>query len=249
MAEPDDERDKKPEDLFTDLDKFFAPVEDDDWPEEEGAEEAETAQKASEEGDLEDWTVPKIDIPAEEELLGGEETPPPPTVEAAPGSPAIAGDEDGAEAPVVIPEAGQEPPLASETAADEPRVEAAPAERQEMQEPTVGREPAEETAEPTDEWLPEPTGEMSGEEWERFRQALEEEVRIDEPAADEAARESVQPGPGEYPLTSEPQEEIRVGEEVPEAEEVEAAAEHFAETIRQTPEDVERELLADLEEP
>ena len=71
MAEPDDEREEKqkPEDLFTDLDKFFAPIEE-DWPEEAG----ESAEEAPGEGDaaLEEWTGPKIRIPDEEELLGDE---------------------------------------------------------------------------------------------------------------------------------------------------------------------------------
>jgi hypothetical protein len=47
MAEPDDERDQKPEDLFTDLDKFFAPIEDDDWPEEGKSEESATAERVA----------------------------------------------------------------------------------------------------------------------------------------------------------------------------------------------------------
>lgn len=247
MAEPDDERDKKPEDLFTDLDKFFAPIEDDDWPEEESTEDATAAEKAPDEGDLEDWTAPKINIPGEEELLSEEASPPSAgdTVQA-PSS--IPGDREEGESPVVIPEAGQEAPAASEPAVEEPRAEEAPVEHPEMGRPTVGQEAPGTTAVPTEEWLPEPTGEMSGEEWERFRQALEEEVvRLDEPApggvqGDVAAS-------AESPLASERGEEVAIGEELPEAEEVEAAAEHFAETIRQTPEDVERELLADLEEP
>jgi phosphatidate cytidylyltransferase len=234
MAEKDDERDQKPEDLFTDLDKFFAPIEDDDWPEGESAEESASAGKVPDEGeaDLEDWTGPKIDIPEEEELRGAEEVAPEP------------------EAPVVIPEAGQDEPLPAEPAGGRPRTEEASVERRDVEEPPVTPEPPEATEGPSEEWLPEPTGEMSGEEWERFRQALEEEVvRLDEPQAEEAVRERVPEGADDSTLTKEPEEEVAIGEERPEAEEVEAAAEHFAETIRQTPEDVERELLADLEEP
>jgi phosphatidate cytidylyltransferase len=249
MAEPDDERDKKPEDLFTDLDKFFAPVEDDDWPEEGTPEETKTAEKAPDEGDLEDWTAPKIDIPDEEELLGSEEAPPPPTEGPAQGPPAMSEDEEAGEGPVVIPETEQEQPPTPEPDVEKPRAEEAPVESPGKERPTIGQEAADAAAGPTEEWLPEPTGEMSGEEWERFRQALEEEVvRLDEPEA-RGAQERVAAGADESPLGSEPREEVPAAGEVPEAEEVEAAAEHFAETIRQTPEDVEREILADLEEP
>ena len=244
MAEPDDEREQKPEDLFTDLDKFFAPIEDDDWPQEEKSEESARAEKAPEEGDLEDWTGPRIDIPDEEELLGVEETPPP--GDAAPGPPSTADKAEG-EAPVVIPEAGPEEPDVAEPTVEPPQAAEPSVEQPKVEEPAAGRESV---GEPSEEWLPEPTGEMTGEEWERFRQALEEEVvRLDEPKAEEAEGERLPSGADETTSTKEPDQEIAIGEERPEAEEVEAAAEHFAETIRQTPEDVERELLADLEEP
>jgi phosphatidate cytidylyltransferase len=233
VAEPDDEREQKetPEDLFTDLDKFFAPIEDDDWPEEEIPGEGEEKGRISEQGEggFDDWTGPKIRIPDEEELLGQESEA---VTEAAP-----PGAED--EGPIIIPEAGREEPPSEERpvieqpAADEPSA-------------TAEEAPTPETGE---EWLPEPTGEMSGEEWERFRQALEEEVvRADAPEEPEepeiAAIEA-----DEAMAAAEVDAEPAFEEELPEAEEVEAAAEHFAETIRQTPEDVERELLADLEEP
>jgi phosphatidate cytidylyltransferase len=74
-------------------------------------------------------------------------------------------------------------------------------------------------------------------------------VRLDEPKAEEAERERLPSGADETTSTKEPDQEIAIGEERPEAQEVEAAAEHFAGTSRQTTEDVERELLADLEEP
>jgi CDP-diglyceride synthetase len=252
MAEPDDERDQKPEDLFTDLDKFFAPIEDDDWPEGETAEESAKERKVPDEGeaDLEDWTGPRIDIPDEEELLGAEGVAPEPTADAAQVPPSISEERGEGEAPIVIPEAGQEEPLPPEPATGQPETEEPSVEHPGIEQPSVVPEPPGPPGGQSEEWLPEPTGEMSGEEWERFRQALEEEVvRIDEPAAEEAGREYVPERVDESTLTEEPEEEVSIEEEQPEAEEVEAAAEHFAETIRQTPEDVERELLADLEEP
>lgn len=233
MAEPDDERERKekPEDLFSDLDKFFAPIEDDDWPEEEIPSEGEKRERIPEqaEGSLDDWTGPKISIPEEEELLGKES-------EASSEEAAPAAEDEG---PIVIPEAGrEEPPSAEGPVIEQPAAE----------EPSVAAEEAR-LPEAGEEWLPEPTGEMSGEEWERFRQALEEEVvRAEEPEEPEepeiAASEADQ-----AIAAAEVDAEAAFEEELPEAEEVEAAAEHFAETIRQTPEDVERELLADLEEP
>src|SRR5919106_3475225 len=194
MAEPDDEREQKPEDLFTDLDKFFAPIEDDDWPQEEKSEESARAEKAPEEGDLEDWTGPRIDIPDEEELLGVEETPPP--GDAAPGPPSTADKAEG-EAPVVIPEAGPEEPDVAEPTVEPPQAAEPSVEQPKVEEPAAGRESV---GEPSEEWLPEPTGEMTGEEWERFRQALEEEVvRLDEPEAG-GAQETVAAGADESPM-------------------------------------------------
>lgn len=231
MAEPDDEREKKekPEDLFSDLDKFFAPIEEDDWPEEGVSEKAAETERIPDQGagDLDDWTGPRIRIPDEEELLG-EASP-----EEGPRVPVAEGE------PVIVPEAGGEEPPAGERPVIEPPAAEEPSSA--AGEPTTG-----ETA---DEWLPEPTGEMTGEEWERFRQALEEEVV--RPAEPEEAEETELSGReiDETMTAAEPDAEAGIDEEAPEAQEVEAAAEHFAETIRQTPEDVERELLADLEEP
>jgi phosphatidate cytidylyltransferase len=242
VAEPDDERDEKqkPEDLFTDLDKFFAPIEE-DWPEEEVP--GESSEEVPDEGDaaLDEWTGPKIRIPDEEELLGDEAAGP--TEEPASASATRAEDDS----PIIIPEAGQEEPVAADRTAEPPRIEEPSVEPPTTDEPIPTPEPSA-AAGTSEEWLPEPTGEMSGEEWERFRQALEEEVvRLDEP--EEPEPEMVPGGAEESMLTEESEAEVAIGEKLPEAEEVEAAAEHFAETIRQTPEDVERELLADLEEP
>lgn len=201
MAEPDEGREERPEDLFEDLDKFFAPIKE-DWPEGEEAEEAEEGEAPAV---LEDWAGPQIDLPAEEELLA---------------------------AHVDEEHAGEH------EARGEP-------------EPVGAHEPPGEHEAPVEgskEWLPESTGEMSVDEWEAFREALDEEgfrfeggaeqpEAADEPAA-AAAEPSVPDEIGEALV-----------EEAPNREAVEAAAEHFAEGLRHGPEDVERELLADLEEP
>lgn len=240
MAEPDDEREQKPEDLFTDLDKFFAPIEEDDWPGVD-SEESEQEPKVPDEAEatLKDWTAPKIDIPGEEELFGppaGAETPPLPSE--------TRGEREGS---VSLPETGTEVPV-EEPRVEEPRVEGPEAQAPGVDEAGAAMEPPGERGAPTEDWLTEPTSEMSGEEWERFREALDQEaVRFDEPESEEEKEAgTLAAGPVETPV-DEQEEEVAL--EQPDAVEVEAAAEHFAETIRQTPEDVERELLADLEEP
>jgi phosphatidate cytidylyltransferase len=250
MPEPDDERKEKPEDLFTDLDKFFAPIEEEDWPEEEPAEESARADKVPDEGEaaLEDWTGPTIEIPDEEELLGPGAGAPPPA-EGPAGVPPARPEPPGEGETVVIPEAEQEEPSAPEATTEQPPMEESTVEPPGAEAPSVTAGPPGVSARPGEEWLPDASEEMSGEEWERFRQALEEEaVRPEESAAEEPVIEMEPAGAEERVPTEEPKETPAVDER-PVAGEVEAAAEHFAESIRQTPEDVERELLADLEAP
>ena len=83
-------------------------------------------------------------------------------------------------------------------------------------------------------------GDVSLEDLER----LEEEEPV---LAEEATFESLEGLPAAPELEEELEEPGAV--EPPEEEAVEAAAEHFAEGVRSHPDDVERELLADLEAP
>jgi phosphatidate cytidylyltransferase len=86
-------------------------------------------------------------------------------------------------------------------------------------------------------------GDVSLEDLER----LEEEEPV---LAEEATFESLEGLPAAPELETELEElEAPGAVEPPEEEAVEAAAEHFAEGVRSHPEDVERELLADLEAP
>src|SRR5919108_4664988 len=132
MGQPPEERerDRRDEDLFEDLDDFFAPLEDTGWPEGEEGDVPETpAPAADEPGEgtaaLEDWDV-AIDVPEADELLatstedeepaqaGGEEEPAvvdeaqeedvPEPVEAA------LGEEEGAEGPLSVDDLRSAPP-------------------------------------------------------------------------------------------------------------------------------------------
>jgi phosphatidate cytidylyltransferase len=217
VADSRDEGERRPEDqdLFEDLDEFFAPLEGTDWPEgEEGKEGAEEGTPpapppAAAEGPLEDWEV-DIEVPDESELLGQTEGP-----EAA-RTPA---EEPEPEAPAGEPSAAEGEPLTEEDLRE------APAEYSDLPGPAAGEEE---------------------------QPVLAEEASItsaDELFEEEAAPEEalvVEPGlPGE---ATTPEEAEVLAEEEPEPEALEAAADHFATGMRETPEDVERDLLADLGE-
>lgn len=202
MAGPEDRRrpGQEGEELFEDLDQFFAPLDESEWPEEGPGESpppeppggAETPEAP---GPVEDWDL-EIDVPDEEELL--------------------------AEAPGEDGEAEKEeaPPAAEEEAAEE---------EEETGEPISVEDLA---AAPT-EYEALPTAED---------EAAEDLAAADLFAEPEAPREPVDAlGP--------PAEEPEVEPEAPEPEAVEAAAEHFATGLRESPEEVEKELMADLETP
>jgi phosphatidate cytidylyltransferase len=245
---PNDKERGGDEDLFEDLDQFFAPLDEGDWPEEdepsapakeEGAGASrpapEDSARAEEvEADLEDF---EIEIPDEQELLGTET---PRTVE----------QEAGAE--VAGPPA--EPPREAEVAAGETPEEASLADL-ELGAPSAGEDEGAQTGPPAEGETPITVDDL--------RTAPPEYADLPSPPedqpvlAEEASVESLQDledleeagaastGEGdEFGLPTEapggePSEE--------EAAAAEAAAEHFAEGLR--PEEVERELLADLEEP
>lgn len=160
---PEDERDEHGiDDLFGDLDEFFAPLEGEEWSEEEG----EAAAPASPGADpaveqVEDF-APKIDIPDEEELLGGLPAADEEAAEDEADDEAV--DEDDTE--------GSEDDLDDDEDdhEDEDELVEAPAASADESAVAVGPEGGLET-----------TAEMSGEEWEKLREALRDED-LPEPA-------------------------------------------------------------------
>ena len=255
MVGPDDHRDDDGEDLFEDLDRFFAPIKDTDWPEEEPPPPAEAEQpaeqpdapptpaaSAEDEDILGGWGGPQIDIPDPEELVGDLFPEPEPEAE-----------------PVLLsePEPGEEP-------APEPELPSEP-----EPEPELPREP-----EPEPVGGPAAAAEDEGvDEWERFREEVQREAagtddatEIGEPLTIGDGEDEPAVAPPRYAglpgadhedddawfseLTEEPAEPqvVEVDAEGADRVDVEAAAEHFAAGIRETPADVERELLADLDE-
>ena len=202
MAE--DEGREEHEDLFEDLDKFFAPIQDVDWPEgaeppeeprppEDAGEEPQPAQptEAPEAEGAVEAVRPPEQAPATEELFAAQ---PPTSAEAAPPVPAEAG-----------------------PAAPEERIEVEAEEHIE--------------AEPEAEAEPEVEPEES---IEAFLFADEEERVIEVGEAIEAER--TMRGPEAYVGLPTGEEEEGVAEpieEEPSAEEIQAAAEHFAESVRE----------------
>ena len=244
MGQPPEERERdgRDEDLFEDLDDFFAPLEDAGWPEgtEEDVPEGATSPPAeeSEQGGLEDWDV-AIDVPEPDELLAGAEDQ---AAEAA--EPTEAAERAEAE---------EAEPLEEDEAAE---LEEAPVEA------AIGEETGPEgplsvddlrTAPPAYADLPGPA-ETEGDE---VPEGAVEGAGTEEPAAAEPLLpEEVT---AEDLFEEEPSEPVRIpdaeaepspetpAEEAPDPEAIEAAAEHFASGVRDTPDAVERDLLADLE--
>ena len=289
------------EDLFEDLDQFFAPL--DEWPEEKAAaeerpgqapplEEVDPATVEAVEGDLEGL---EIDIPDEEELVAEAATTAPGDE---PGEPSAApseleddlfepepdevslrdlelgdeelGVEEGEEPglpgePVAVgptvepggePPAGGEPDIEPESwdsGADEDWAAAAEAEPPEAISAATGGPDADETEAPGEEPpvtvddlraappeyvdLPGPGEEQPVLEEEASLESLEELEELPPPEG--------LGGEGEE-VTGEMDRPPAPGEEQ-EAAAAEAAADHFAEGI--PPEEIERDLLADLEQP
>lgn len=230
MGQPPEERDRRDEDLFEDLDDFFAPLEDTGWPEgAEGAEETEIPEVSDEPstaaedtgertGALEDWDV-AIDVPEADELLATDE-------------------EAGVEEGETVPE-----PADVDAEIPEP----AEAEAEIPEEADIGEEPAGEgplsledlrTTPPAYADLP-AAGEEEEEEADVAGPLLPEEVSAEDLFEEEAEPEVVEipEAAGAAPTMDAP----------PDEDAVEAAAEHFAAGVRDTPDAVERDLLADLD--
>ena len=264
MGQPPEERDKdaRDEDLFEDLDDFFAPLEDAGWPEgaegPEGTEGPEDAVPAPVEdppagtGALEDWDV-AIDVPGADELLAADEEPGTPEPEAteveeapeeaeAPEADEVpAGaeltEEPGGEGPLSLDDLRTPPPayvdLPGPADEEEGPVEAEDAEedQDEVPEP-IEAEEIEEVGEDEDE----EAGPLLPEEASVTAEDLFEEEEA-EPEVVEIPEAKVGPSAEEPPAA----------QDAPDPEAVEAAAEHFASGVRDTPDAVERDLLADLE--
>lgn len=264
MSDERDGSDKKAEDLFEDLDKFFAPIEDVDWPEPAAQPVRPPTQTP---GDVSEEPAPGEEEEPEEILPQGwaadiddfapppGATPPPPGP--APWERAAAEPEEGEEE--VAPEEAEPVPSGATR-------EPGPMDR--VEEP-AGVEEVEEL-----EGVEEPTAQLSAEEWDRLRAAVEfGEEELEEGAGDEGEGEPGGitlddlravppvyrdlPGPEEAepagveagPFAAEEEAEPEEVEEVeePSFEAVEAAAAHFAESIRRTPDEVEEEVLIDLD--
>jgi phosphatidate cytidylyltransferase len=223
VAGPDDKRDEREqrpedEDLFEDLDEFFAPLQDSGWPEDQAGEEEQAApgetDTAGEPGALEDWDV-AIEVPDEDELLASSRGPGVPRVE----EPEVEGEAE------------------EEAAGEEESVEAAIGAGEA---PSEGEGPlsVDDLRTPPDEYagLPRPDeGEAAVLPEEGQEETVTAEDLFDEPEEEPVAAD----------VGAEDEEAAAAGP--PEVEAVEAAAEHFASGIRETPEEVERELLEDLE--
>jgi phosphatidate cytidylyltransferase len=224
MAGPEDprRRGQEGEDLFEDLDQFFAPLEEGEWPAEDRGERPASEAPGEPEsqgaaGPVEDWDL-EIEVPEEEELLAEGLGPP-----------------QG-------PADQEEPAVEGAPAPEAPRPPSAPA-----VEPTgVDHEPGAE----------EPPEEGAGDsltvedlsaappEYEALPPAQEEDA--EDLAAAELFAEP-EPAPEPVDALAAEQEPEPEPEHAPEPSAVEAAAEHFATGMRESPEEVERELLADLE--
>ncbi len=194
---PDDENRTEGEDLFEDLDKFFAPIQDVDWPEssqgKEGAEQREPApapQEPETEAEAETEAEPArrstmaFEVQAEEAAAQPEE--------------GAAIDEAEASSEELFTRREAEAP-ATEPAGEEER-------GAEVEEDGVGSFLFEEEAEGYDE-VAEGSGAAAG-------------GYVDLPGAEPGVAELIEEG------------EPEVAEEAPDIEAVEAAADHFAESVR-----------------
>jgi phosphatidate cytidylyltransferase len=240
VAGPRDERERgSEEDLFEDLDQFFAPLDESGWPEGEDTSAKEPGvpskpatpeEAAAEAGSVEsDLDALEIDIPDEDELLASTEAASP---EAAAGEGPASGPEEEREAEAAEVEPEEEaPPVEGPLTVDD--LKAAPPEYAELpgppeDQPVLEGEATIESVEELEAVPPAAEAEPPGE-------PAEEELTPPAEPADLPVGEPPIPPPS-APL-----------DEEQEAAVAEAAADHFAEGI--APEEVERELLSDLDQP
>lgn len=278
MSQPPSERDRGgDEDLFEDLDQFFAPLEDSGWTGEGDAAGGEA--DAAVEG-FEDLDPMAIQIPEEDELVGGRAEEPggpaPSTAEEASDEAALSQDEafllaqereppdsepaaawsadeaEGGEWDALRASAGHQagtPAAARE--GDEPLsledLKAAPPEYADLpgpdQEPEApGEEPAPEPASRVGEEEPLPADEA-------VIGSLADLEALEEPVSPQ--EEPEHEGFATAPIDVEPmgeQDEPPAAEREARPVDVEAAADHFATGMRDSPAEVEEDLLSDLGE-
>lgn len=247
----DDRERGSEEDLFEDLDQFFAPLDESAWPEEGQEAPASTGGAAQPKGPPEDAAdadqveedldALEIDIPDEDELLGVDQAEPQPE------APTAADEEE--------PPAPEEEAAPPEVTAEEPAAPADALPEEAADEPAPGEgEPLTledlKTAPPQYADLPGPSEDQpvlaeeatieSLDDLEAAPPIEEAEVTGEMPAGAEAEQPAPpSEEPADLPLGApEPEDEVATAE---------AAADHFAEGI--PPEEVERELLADLDQP
>jgi phosphatidate cytidylyltransferase len=236
------------EDLFDDLDKFFEPIREPDWPQGAPGEPPEPRPPGPEGEVPADADWPEIPVPDEAELLGertegGERRElslddlkkAPPQYSDLPGPQGDPGIEAGAQAGAVEASVG-----------DESEEKGARSRKRGAAKKTAGKrgsgrkttKPEEAPVEAESEAEPEGDEETLAAEFGMFEEpvAPEEPIEVVDEGQDAPVWESDGAGP-------------EAGEEQPDLEAVEAAAEHFAEGLRASPEEVEAELLADLEAP
>lgn len=229
------------EDLFEDLDKFFEPIRDPDWPQGAPGEPAGGGPPLPEGGVPTDAEWPEISVPDEAELLG-------------------AGTEGGQGAELTLDDLKKAPPQYADLPGAQ---EEAPAE-------TAGAGPVEAAGDETEKGArTRKRGGAKGAAAKRSTRRKAKEPEEEAPEGDTPAESDEETLAGEFGMFEEPvppEEPIEVldeaeegpawesdgtgpeaGEERPDAEAVEAAAEHFAEGLRASPEEVEADLLADLD--
>ncbi|MGH2683784.1 MAG: phosphatidate cytidylyltransferase [Actinomycetota bacterium] len=238
----EDRPEESVEDLFDDLDKFFEPIREPDWPQGGPSEPLQPGPQGPE-GEVpadSDW--PEITVPDEAELLGEEgerreltlddlKKAPPQYVDLPPPE---------GDAPAEAPE--QAGPVEA-AAKDEPEEGGAKTRKRGAAKRGAGGRASRRKASEPEEASPEPDVAAGDEEtlaaeFGMFEEPVppEEPIEVLEEGTEAPVWEPDGPGP-------------EVEEEKPDLEAVEAAAEHFAEGLRASPEQVEADLLADLEAP
>jgi phosphatidate cytidylyltransferase len=236
------------EDLFDDLDKFFEPIREPDWPQGAPGEPPEPRPPGPEGEVPADADWPEIPVPNEAELLGE-------------------GTEGGERRELSLDDLKKAPPQYADLPGPQGDPEAAAGEQGGPVEASVGDEPEEKGARSrkrgaakrtagrrgsgrkTTEPEEAPVEAETGAEPEGDEETLAAEFGMfEEPVAPEEPIEVVDEGQ-DAPVWESDGTGPEAGEEQPDLEAVEAAAEHFAEGLRASPEEVEAELLADLEAP